>query len=350
MTYKQRTPDREILKNDSEVTKVGSFLRRFKIDEMPQLLNVLKGDMSLVGPRPGLARQINEFNDDGRARLLVRPGLTGLAQINGNIYLSWPERWKHDRKYVENVSFLLDLKIILKTFSIIFHGEEKYVKKAMHRIVLAGSVISSYTTLKMLVKHEMNVVGVLGFEPRDPGPVSGYVNMKEFCISNNISYYPFKKISSISTREVLTNLSPDILFVVGLSQLVPAEMLSIARLGNIGFHPTLLPVGRGRAPIAWIILEEKSGAANFFLMGEGTDDGPIFIQKPFSVDSSDNASTIEQKIIGAIELALDEWLPQLKDGIWAPVPQDESMATYYAKRTPEDGWINWGIPLQTLTN
>lgn len=130
MTYKQRIADREIFKNDAEVTKTGSILRRFKIDEMPQLINVLKGDMSLVGPRPGLPAQISEFNDDGRSRLLVKPGLTGLAQINGNIYLSWPERWKYDRKYVENLSFLLDVKIILKTFSIIIHGEEKFVKKS----------------------------------------------------------------------------------------------------------------------------------------------------------------------------------------------------------------------------
>ena len=130
MTYKQRIANREIFKNDAEVTKTGSILRRFKIDEVPQLINVLKGDMSLVGPRPGLPAQISEFNDDGRSRLLVKPGLTGLAQINGNIYLSWPERWKYDRKYVENLSFLLDVKIILKTFSIIIQGEEKFVKKS----------------------------------------------------------------------------------------------------------------------------------------------------------------------------------------------------------------------------
>ena len=130
MTYKQRISHREIFKDNAEVTKTGRILRRFKIDEIPQLINVLNGDMSLVGPRPGLPAQISEFNDDGRSRLLVKPGLTGLAQINGNIFLSWPERWKHDRKYVENLSFLLDVKIILKTFSIIIYGEEKFVKKS----------------------------------------------------------------------------------------------------------------------------------------------------------------------------------------------------------------------------
>ncbi len=129
MTYKPRIADREIHKGDAEVTRVGRILRRFKIDEIPQLINVLLGDMSLVGPRPGLLKQIYELNEDGKFRLMVRPGLTGLAQVNGNIYLSWPDRWKYDRLYVENISFLLDLKIIFKTFLIIVHGEEKFVRK-----------------------------------------------------------------------------------------------------------------------------------------------------------------------------------------------------------------------------
>lgn len=129
MTFKHRVADREIFRGDSEVTKSGEVLRRFKLDELPQLLNVLKGDMSLVGPRPGLPSQLPDLNEDGRYRILVRPGLTGLAQINGNIYLSWPQRWKYDRQYVTNLSFLLDVRIILKTFLIIFHGEKKFLKE-----------------------------------------------------------------------------------------------------------------------------------------------------------------------------------------------------------------------------
>lgn len=129
MIHKSRIPNREIRKGDAEVTRVGYILRRLKIDELPQLINVLKGDMSIVGPRPGLPAQLKDFNEDGRIRLEVRPGLTGLAQINGNIFLSWPERWKYDRKYVESVSFILDLKIILKTFLIVIVGEEKFLNK-----------------------------------------------------------------------------------------------------------------------------------------------------------------------------------------------------------------------------
>ena len=129
MTDKSRIANREIMKGDSEVTRVGYWLRRFKLDELPQLINVLIGDMSLVGPRPGLPRQIHEFDENGKKRLMVRPGLTGLAQINGNIHLTWPERWKYDRLYVETLSFKNDLKILLKTASIVLYGEEKYINK-----------------------------------------------------------------------------------------------------------------------------------------------------------------------------------------------------------------------------
>lgn len=129
MTDRNRVSDKEILKGNSEVTIVGNILRRLKIDELPQIINILIGDMSIVGPRPCLTSQINEFNEDGKIRLLIRPGLTGLAQINGNIYLTWPERWKYDRIYVEKISFLMDIKIILKTFLIVFLGEQKFIKK-----------------------------------------------------------------------------------------------------------------------------------------------------------------------------------------------------------------------------
>jgi undecaprenyl phosphate N,N'-diacetylbacillosamine 1-phosphate transferase len=129
MYNKERIADREIFKNDIEVTKVGYILRRFKIDELPQIINVLKGDMSLVGPRPCLPKQQINFNEDAKSRLNVRPGLTGLAQVNGNIYLTWEQRWKYDRHYVDNQSFLLDFKIVLKTIFIIIFGEIKFIKK-----------------------------------------------------------------------------------------------------------------------------------------------------------------------------------------------------------------------------
>lgn len=109
--------------NDPEVFRAGKVLRRTKIDELPQIFNVLKGDMSLVGPRPGLPSMLDEMPEWARERLDVRPGLTGLAQVNGNIQLSWEERWKYDIEYVEGISLSNDLAIILRTVLVVLFGE-----------------------------------------------------------------------------------------------------------------------------------------------------------------------------------------------------------------------------------
>jgi len=116
-------------KGDPRITKVGHFLRKTSLDELPQLLNVLKGDMSLVGPRPTLEYQVKEYNEYQWQRLKVKPGVTGLAQINGRQSLTWKGKIDYDVQYVNNRSFLLDLKIIFKTFFILFdtsttHKEE----------------------------------------------------------------------------------------------------------------------------------------------------------------------------------------------------------------------------------
>ena len=129
MTHKIRTSHKEVYENNSEVTKSGKYLRRFKIDELPQIINVIKGDLSLVGPRPGLQEQMKDYNEIAKERLKVRPGLTGLAQINGNIYLSWTERWMYDKYYVNNLNFKLDIFIVLRTILVLIYGEKKYLKE-----------------------------------------------------------------------------------------------------------------------------------------------------------------------------------------------------------------------------
>lgn len=125
MTHKNRIENIQVFKENPEVTKIGAYLRRSKVDELPQIVNVLAGDMSLIGPRPCLPDLQEKFNEDGKLRLLVRPGLTGWAQVNGNIYNSWPKRWKFDRYYVENLNFILDIKILLLTVIVVIFGEKK---------------------------------------------------------------------------------------------------------------------------------------------------------------------------------------------------------------------------------
>ena len=106
----------EIDAGDRRITRTGNFLRRWSLDELPQLFNVLRGEMSIVGPRPTLAYQVETYSEHQRRRLEVLPGLTGLAQVSGRNSLSWPERIELDIEYIDNYSFWLDLRIIVRTF------------------------------------------------------------------------------------------------------------------------------------------------------------------------------------------------------------------------------------------
>jgi len=115
--------------NDKRLTRTGAFLREYSLDELPQLLNILKGDMSIVGPRPLYISQIAEWNQRQKKRLAVKPGLTGLAQISGRGGITCEEKLELDVKYVETASLWLDLKIILATVVQVFSKKDIYEKK-----------------------------------------------------------------------------------------------------------------------------------------------------------------------------------------------------------------------------
>ena len=114
------------IKADPRVTRVGARLRKWSLDELPQLINVLQGEMSLVGPRPALPQEAAKYADHVRRRLVVKPGVTGMWQVNGRSDLSWDESVRLDLRYVENWSFALDLQILWKTISVIFRGSGAY--------------------------------------------------------------------------------------------------------------------------------------------------------------------------------------------------------------------------------
>jgi undecaprenyl phosphate N,N'-diacetylbacillosamine 1-phosphate transferase len=122
---------KEVMKNDDRITPIGKFLRRSKMDEIPQILNVLKGEMSLVGPRPERVESLEDYTDEISKRLNMKPGLTGLAQVSGNIYLSLQDRYKFDVYYVENFSLWLEFKITIRTVGVVFFGEDKYVDRCL---------------------------------------------------------------------------------------------------------------------------------------------------------------------------------------------------------------------------
>ncbi len=105
----------KLLPDEVRLTSYGKFIRNTSLDELPELINILKGDMAIVGPRPLLVRYLTRYNKTQARRHEVRPGLTGLAQVNGRNAISWEEKFRYDVEYVDNISFLLDIKIICKT-------------------------------------------------------------------------------------------------------------------------------------------------------------------------------------------------------------------------------------------
>lgn len=111
----RRDANGQLLPDAERLTKIGTFVRKTSLDEIPQLLNVLKGDMSLIGPRPLLVKYLPYYSKREQLRHTVRPGITGLAQVNGRNKLNWDDRLELDAQYVENLSFLLDIKILFRT-------------------------------------------------------------------------------------------------------------------------------------------------------------------------------------------------------------------------------------------
>ena len=126
----QKDREGNLLPDQLRITKLGSFLRKFSLDEFPELINVLKGEMSLVGPRPLLKTYLPYYSEREKKRHLVRPGITGLAQVSGRNYLDWSQRLELDVQYVENFSLWLDIKILFQTAWVVLFSKGVSVDSA----------------------------------------------------------------------------------------------------------------------------------------------------------------------------------------------------------------------------
>lgn len=161
--YKFRTMTNEkdenghLRSDEVRLTKFGKFLRSTSLDELPGLFNILKGNMSIVGPRPLLVQYLPLYNDEQRKRHLVRPGLTGLAQVNGRNSLSWQDKFNLDIKYVNKITFIKDLVIIFKTIGKVFKREG-----------VSSSTSETWKFLKVIIKRrndmkDIVIIGAGGF-------------------------------------------------------------------------------------------------------------------------------------------------------------------------------------------
>ena len=222
-------------------------------------------------------------------------------------------------------------------------------RQEMPRVILIGSVNSSLITLKKMVAHQCKLVAVFGIHPEKGRTISGYQDL--VCAATELGVqgtHYFSRINDEKYIEQIKALKPDWLFVIGLSQMIGRTLLKVARLGNIGFHPTLLPKGRGRGAIAWIVLGKAEPAASFFILDEGMDSGPIVGQKAIQNQNEWYAQDVLNALVNATDELLDEMLPAMNRGELEFREQDDAEATYLGQRKPEDGRIDWNQSAQEV--
>lgn len=215
-------------------------------------------------------------------------------------------------------------------------------------VALMGSVSSSAAVLRGLIAGDVEVGGVLGLDPELTARISDGCDLQPLAQAAGVPFLPFRKVSEPAVREFLTARRPDLLFVIGLSQLVPDSLIALASSGGVGFHPTPLPRGRGRAPVAWTILLEQPAAANLFFLSAEADAGDIIAQRAVETRPDDYAQDLIDRTNVVLEAMTRELAPTIRAGRLPRVPQDHSQASWYGKRTPEDGRIDWKEPATSV--
>lgn len=217
------------------------------------------------------------------------------------------------------------------------------------KTVLIGSVGSSRTMLEEMIKINFPINMVFSLDEKHSRNVSGYYPLHRLAKENNIPYRKFKKINDLEHVNIIKEINPDYIFVIGLSQLVGKEIINSAKIGTIGFHPTPLPKLRGRAAIAWqILLGVKNTKCSLFFIDEGIDSGDIIGQEDYVIEYTDYASDVGAKCKGAFQKLTRKILPKMLEGSLQSVKQNENEATYLLKRTPEDGEISWNEPVEKI--
>jgi methionyl-tRNA formyltransferase len=212
------------------------------------------------------------------------------------------------------------------------------------KVALIGSVSSSRHTLRGLIRGGVEITGVLGLEASLADRVSDYRDLKPLTDEAGAPFQSFKKVSDEGVAKFLDAHRPDLLFAIGLSQLIPASIRDRAAGGTVGFHPTPLPEGRGRAPVAWTILLDRPAAANLFFMTDEADAGDIIDQRPVAVLPNDYAQDLIDRTNEVLEQMVLDLAGHIKAGKLPRTPQDHAKATWYGKRTPADGLIDWHRP------
>lgn len=217
------------------------------------------------------------------------------------------------------------------------------------KTILIGSVGSSKAVLDEMIKIKFPIDMVFSLDEKYSSNVSGYYPLHELAENNNIPYKKFRKINDQENIDLMKEINPDYIFVIGLSQLISRDVINLAKKGAVGFHPTPLPKFRGRAALVWqILLGVKETKCSLFFIDEGIDSGDIIAQESYLIEDNDYATDVIKKCHDAFRRLIERTLPKLINEEIQPIKQNEDEATYLLKRSPEDGRIDWTKPSETI--
>jgi len=217
------------------------------------------------------------------------------------------------------------------------------------RIVFIGTVAHSRACLSHLIQMNAGLVGV----GSQPGTTynSDFARLDDLAKAATIPYFPTKAINASETIEWIRAQAPDVIFCFGWSQLIRAELLNLAPLGVVGYHPAMLPKNRGRHPLIWaLVLGLEQTGSTFFFMDDGADSGDILSQQVISIAPDDDAGNLYQKMTYTALAQIGTFLPHLEQGTYQRLPQDHSLANSWRKRSATDGRIDWRMPTSAIYN
>jgi methionyl-tRNA formyltransferase len=221
----------------------------------------------------------------------------------------------------------------------------------MMRIVWVGFHVEGLPALRGLLEQGVPVAAVLTLEPEQAAKRSGVGNYEALCADFGVPLHRIKNINDEASIALLQALSPDVVFVIGWSQIVRGAALRTARLGMIGAHASLLPRNRGRAPINWALINGLSETGNSLIwLAEHVDEGDLIAQTRFAITPYDTCATLYDKVAVSNREMILSILPQLAGGERPGVPQPPCAEPLLPGRKPEDGVIDWSKPSQEVYN
>ncbi len=217
------------------------------------------------------------------------------------------------------------------------------------KILFIGTVEFSKIALKKLIELNAQVVGVCTKEKSEFN--SDFADLRPLCEKNKIPYKFTDNVNSKDNCDWIKSFNPDIIFCFGWSNLLKKNILTLAPMGVLGFHPSELPKNRGRHPLIWALaLGLKKSASTFFFMNEGIDSGEILSQKKFDIFENDDAQTLYDKLANIALLQIEEFLPQLKKKTYQTIKQNDKASNTWRKRVKIDGQINFRMSSQAIYN